>query len=139
PGAAEWATVFFDPVVLPAGSAWLGLRPASGEAVWLAAAAGGATLRVLRTPDAGSSTESVLPGLSPLYELFTRSGEAAGRPATAVAVGTTAVAAVRDGDRATYNLAAALAAAGGGTIPLTFTSAVAGTIAVDPPHVEYEL
>jgi hypothetical protein len=141
PGVARWASVFFDPVVLASGAVWIVLRAAKGEAVWLSAADGNGGLRVLRTADGDIATEVVLPGLAPLYELFSRSGDAVDRPATALAVGAAAVSAQRDGDRATYDLAAALEplAAAGGSIPLTFTSSVAGTITVDPPHVEYDL
>ncbi len=140
PGAVEWSTVYFDPVVLDAGPVWIVLRAAKGEAVWLAAAADDG-LHVVRTPDDGSPTEAVLPGLQPLYQLLSRSGSAADAPATTLQLGATTIAAARDGDRSTYDLAAALqtAATAGGAVPLTFTSTAAGTITVYPPHVEYEV
>jgi hypothetical protein len=139
-GAAEEATVFFDPVVLASGPVWIVLRAAKGDAVWLAATDETKELRVVRAPDGEAATETVLPGLAPLCELFTRSGDAAGGSGTVLAVGATQVPAVQDGDRSTYDIAAALQAHGGaGSIPLTFTSPVAGTITVYPPHVEYEL
>jgi hypothetical protein len=107
--------------------------------VWLAA--GGEGLRVRRTADGDSAVETVLPGLAPVFEIFSRSGDAVGAPATSLAVGTTVVAAQRDGDTSTYDLAEALqsVAAAGGTIPLKFTSAVAGSITVYPPHIEYDV
>ena len=141
PGAVEQATVFFDPVVLAAGAVWLVLRAAKGEAVWLAAPSSGGSLRVRRTADGDTATETALPDLAPVCELFSRSGAAVGAPASSLAVGTTVVAPQRDGDRSTYDLAAALQAlaAAGGTIPITLISPVAGTITVYPPHIEYEV
>jgi hypothetical protein len=141
PGVVGWTTVFFDPVVLPSGTVWLVLRAAKGEAVWLAATAEASRLRVLRTSDDGTSAESLLPGLVPRYELYSRSGEARERPATTLSVGNTAIPAEREGDRATFDLTTALQplATGGGTVPLTFTASVAGTVTVDPPHVEFDL
>ena len=140
PGAAEWSTVYFDPVVLGSGPVWIVLRAPKGEAVWLAATAA-AGLPVVRTPDDGAPTETVLPGLQPLYQLLSRSGSAADAPATTLRLGATTVAAAREGDKSTYDLASALqaAAAAGGAVPLTFTSTAAGTITVYPPHVEYEV
>jgi hypothetical protein len=140
PGVVKQATIFFDPVVLASGPIWVVLRAAKGEAVWLTASAGGGSLRVRRTVDGDSAVETVLPDLAPVYELFSRSGHAVGTSATTLAVGTTTIAAHRDGDKTTYDLAAALQplAAAGGTIPLTFTAAVAGTITIFPPHLEYE-
>ena len=138
PGAVEHATVFFDPIVLPAGTVWLALRAARGEAVWLAAPAEADGLRVRRTTDGGGTTETVLPGLAPDFALFSRSGDATGAAATSLAVGATTVAARRDGSRSTFDLAGALQGVDG-TVALTFTSAVAGTITVYPPHVEYEV
>jgi len=140
PGTAEWATVHFDPVVLDSGPVWIALRAAKGEAVWLADA-GADGLHVIRTPDDGPPAETVLPSLEPLYQLLSRSGSAADAPATTLQLDDTTLAATRDGDRSTYDLAAALQAAanGGGTVPLTFTSTAAGTITVYPPHVEYEV
>jgi len=139
PGLVERATVFFDGVVLASGLVWLVLRAAKGEAVWLAAPAETGGLRVVRTADGETATETVLPRLAPRFELFTRSGDAAGRSGTALAVGATPVAAQQDGERSTYDIAAALQAlVGAAAIPLTFTSTVAGTITVYPPHIEYE-
>ena len=140
PGAVEWSTVYFGPVVLGSGPVWIVLRAPKGEAVWLAATAEDG-LHVVRTPDDGAPTETVLPGLQPLYQLLSRSGSAADAPATTLQLGGTTVAATRDGDRSTYDLAAALqaAAAAGAAVPLTFTSTAAGTITVYPPHVEYEV
>ncbi len=139
PGAVEWSTVYFDPVVLGSGPVWIVLRATKGEAVWLAAAATDG-LHVVRTPDDGAPTETVLPDLEPLYQLLSRSGSAADAPATTLQLGKATVAATRDGDRSTYDLAAALqAAATGAAVPLTFTSTAGGTITVYPPHVEYEV
>jgi hypothetical protein len=141
PGVVRWTTVSFDAVVLPSGTVWLVLRAAKGEAVWLTAPAEDAGLRVLRTSDDGASVESVLPGLAAQYRLYSRSGEALERAATTLSLDGTAVPALRDGDRATYDLTTALQplAAAGGIVPLTFTGSIAGTITVDPPHVELDL
>jgi hypothetical protein len=138
PGSAEWSTVHFDPVVLDAGPVWIALRAPKGEAVWLATSAADG-LHVVRTPDDGAPTETVLPGLQPVYQLLSRDGSAADRPATTLQVAATTIAATRDADKSTYDLAAALLEAAGGLVPLTFTSTAAGTITVYPPHVEYEL
>jgi len=140
PGALEWPTVYFDPVVLDAGPVWIALRAQKGEAVWLAETAEDG-LHVVRIPDDGAPTETVLPGLQPLYQFLSRSGSAAGAPATTLQLGETTLAATRDGDRSTYDLAAALqaVAAAGGAVGLTFTSTAAGTITVYPPHVEFEV
>ena len=140
PGAVEWSTVYFDPVVLGSGPVWIVLRAAKGEAVWLAASASDG-LHVIRTPDDGASTESILPELQPLHQLLSRSGSAADGPATTLRLGGTTLAPARDGDKSSYDLAAALQphAAAGGAVRLTFTSTAAGTITVYPPHVEYDL
>jgi hypothetical protein len=139
PGVVERATVFFDAVVLASGLVWLVLRAAKGEAVWLAAPDETGALRTVRTADGETATENVLPGLVPLFQVFTRSGDAAGRSGTALAVGAIPVTAQQDGEQSTYDIAAALqACVGAGTIPLTFTSTVAGTVTVYPPHIEYE-
>lgn len=139
-GTAAWATVFFDPAVVAAGQAWLVLRAATGEAVWLADP-GGTELRVRRTDDSGATGETVLAGLAARFRLFTRSGDTRELPATSLIAGATPVTGVTDGDRMTYDLTdavkAALAAAPGEPVPLTITSTVAGTITVYPPHVEY--
>jgi len=139
PGAVEWATVHFDPVVLDAGPVWIALRATKGEAVWLGATAADG-LHVVRTPDDGGPAESVLPDLQPLYQLLSRSGSAADAPATTLQLDGTTLAAARDGDRSTYDLAAALQAHtnGGSAVPLTFTSTAGGTITVYPPHIEYD-
>jgi hypothetical protein len=140
PGVVERTTVFFDGVVLASGLVWLVLRAAKGEAVWLATPVETGALRAVRTADGETATENVLPGLVPVLEIFTRSGDAAGRSGTALAVGAIPVTAQQDGERSTYDIAAALqACVGAGTIPLTFTSTVAGTMTVYPPHIEYEL
>ncbi len=143
PGEAGWATVFFDRVVIPSGPVWIVLRAAKGEAVWLAAPADGGGLRVVRAPDRAPASETILAGLRPLYELFSRSGGAAEAPASVLEVGGTSVPAVRDGDRSTYDiraaLQAALAASATGAVELAFMSPVAGTITVYPPHVEFHL
>ncbi len=115
PGAVEWATVHFDPVVLDSGPVWIALRATKGEAVWLAATAADG-LHVVRTPDDGAPAESVLPDLQPLYQLLSRSGSAADAPATTLQLDGATLAATRDGDRSTYDLAAALQAhANGGS------------------------
>ena len=132
-GAVEWATVAFDAVVLDAGSVSIVLRAAKGEAVWLAAPAA-TDLHVVRTADGQAPTEAVLAGLAPLYQLLSRSGAAAGAPATTLQLGGATVAPTRDGDKSAYDLKAALA---GGATELTFTSTAAGTITVYPPHIEY--
>ncbi len=140
PGAVEWSTVYFDPVVLGSGAVWIVLRASKGAAVWLGATASDG-LRVVRTPDGSAPSESVLPSLQPLYQLLSRSGSAADAPATTLQLGATIVAAARDGDR--FDLrprrgapaprgrrrrrAAHLHLDGG------------GTITVYPPHVEYEV
>jgi hypothetical protein len=137
PGVATWATVFFDRVVLPAGPAWLVLRAAKGDAVWLAAPDG--QLRVRRSGDAGAVTEVVL-AVAPLFRLFARSGDALDLPATTLAVGGTTVVGTSDGDGTTYDITATLqAASAGDAVPVTITSTVAGTVTVYPPHVEYVL
>ena len=140
PGTVAWATVHFDPVVLDSGPVWIALRAPKGEAVWLGTAAQDG-LHVVRTPDDGSPTEDVLPGLQPSYQLLARGGSAADAPATTLQLAGETVAAARGGDRSTYDLAAALKAHanGGGAVPLTFTSSAAGTITVYPPHVEFEV
>ena len=139
PGALEWSTVHFDPVVLDAGPVWIALRAPKGEAVWLAAGSSDG-LHVVRTPDGAAPTETVLPALEPLYRFLSRSGAAAGAPATTLELGGMAIAAARDGEKSSYDLAAALqAAASGGRVPLTFTSTAAGTITVYPPHVEFDV
>ena len=139
-GAVEWSTVYFDPVVLGSGPVWIVLRAAKGEAVWLAAT-GTDDLRVVRTPDDAAPTETLLPGLQPLYQLLSRSGSAADAPATTLQLGGTTVTPARDGDKSTYDLAAALKthAGTGGAVQLTFTSTAGGTITVDPPHVEFDV
>ena len=91
-----------------------------------------------QTPNGERVTETVLPGLAPVYELFSRSGDAVRAPATSLSVGPTTVTALRDGPRSTYDLAEALQGIAG-TLSLTFTSAVSGTITVYPPHIEYEV
>lgn len=131
-GVSQRASVFFDPVVLPAGTVWVVLQASRGHAVWLATADESASVRVVRTPGA----ESVFPGISVSVELFTRSGAAAGAPATTLAVG---AATVTPDDGGTYDIAAALTAAGGGAVTFGFSSAVGGTITVHPPHIEYSL
>jgi len=142
PGATAWATVFFDPVVLSAGPAWLVVRAERGEAVWLAASDGDQP-HVSRTDGDGAASEVVVSNAAPLFSLFTRSGAAIELPATVLRVNGTAVTAIRDGDRATYDITtamqAALAESSGEPILLTLTSTVAGTVTVYPPHVEYAL
>jgi hypothetical protein len=140
PGAVEWSTVYFDPVVLGSDPVWIVLRAAKGEAVWLAASSPDG-LRVVRTRDDGGLTESVLPGLQPLFQLLSRSGSVADAPATTLQLAGKTLVAARDGDKSSYDLAAALqaVAAAGDAVPLTFTSTAAGTITVYPPHVEYEI
>jgi hypothetical protein len=109
PGAVEWSTVYFDPVVLGSGPVWIALRAAKGEAVWLAATSPDG-LRVVRTPDDGGPTETVLPALQPLFQLLSRSGSVADGPATTLRLAGTTLAAQRDGDKSSYDLAAALQA-----------------------------
>ena len=122
--------------MLASGPVWLVLRAAKGDAVWLAARVETGGLRVVRTADGDTPAETVLPGLAPLFELFTRSGDAAGRSGTALAVGAIPVAAQQDGERSTYDIAAALQAlVGADAIPLTFVSTVAGTVTgLSAPH-----
>jgi hypothetical protein len=142
PGDAAWATVFFDPVVLPSGPLWLVLRAAKGDAVWIGAPDEGGSVRVVHTADGAAPIATALPGLRALYEVFSRSGDAAARPATSLSVGGVDVAATRDGATATYDFTSALQAAlaaGNGAVPLAFASAVAGTVTVHPPHIEYRL
>jgi len=131
-GVPERVAIFFDPVVLPAGPVWVVLQAAKGHAVVLATADASSSTRVVRTPGG----EAVFPGISVPVALFTRSGAAAAAPATALAVGASTL---TPDDGGTYDISAALAALGGGEIALGFSAAVAGTVTVHAPHIEYSL
>ena len=117
------------------------LRATKGDAVWIGAPDDG-SVRVVHTAEHAPPIVTALPGLRALYEVFSRSGDAAARPATTLSVAGAEVAAARHGATATYDITAALQAAlagGNGAVPLAFASAVAGTVTVHPPHVEYRL
>jgi hypothetical protein len=142
-GTQSWATVFFsEPTVLGSGGYWLLLRAANGGAVWLSEDADEA-LRLLVLDDDGEPVrESVLPSVRPSYRLFSRDRAVAAKPALALRIGSSVV---PQGANGAYDAAAALeSAAGTGsggavTIPLVFTAAVGGTVAVPPPRIEYTL
>ena len=124
------------------GPVWIALRAAKGEAVWLAATASDG-LRVVRTPDDGALDRERAPGSATAVPapLTQRQRRGRRRRRRSSLDGTT-LAAARDGDQSTYDLAAALQAHGAraaAAVPLTFTSTAAGTITVYPPHVEYDL
>jgi hypothetical protein len=138
---AGWMTIAFSaPIVLEAQPHWVVVTAASGGAVWLAQPVAG-DVRILERQ--GGRPRSAFTDLRPQHELLTRAEALQTQPATAVAVAGTVVEAYADG---TYDLTAALNAflgpqAGSApvSVPLTFTSATAGSMTVQPPFVTYDL
>jgi hypothetical protein len=143
-GVARGGTVIFaEPVPLSARPYWIVVRATSGGAVWLADEAAG-DVRVLEVAD--GSPRGRLSDVDPLHELLSRSAELQAEPAVILRVAGKRVApAPSAGDKRTYDLASALNAYllgkvdGPVAVPLTLTAAIAGTVTVQPPVVEYEV
>ena len=134
-----------EPATIATGTHWAVVRCRAGAAVWLAAPAGAGT-RTARDAGDGWVAGAALPGLALPIDLLARTAAGAeAAAATALRVGGAVVPAARDGDRATYALAAALTVALAGApaglvrVPMTFTTTVPGTVAVSPPRIVYDL
>ena len=132
-------------MILPAQPCWLLLTAASGEAVWLTRN-GDTLVRVVGRSENPGARNTGVEGMETLHRLLAMGDRQAETSTLELRLGGTSVTEVPgEGDRKSFDLAAALTsylagqpAAPPQDIPLLFTSTVPGSLTVYPPRITYE-
>jgi hypothetical protein len=147
PGRAGWSVLSLPrPVVVSTAPHWLLLSAAAGTVVWLAEADGDGVRVLTAGAEAGPETSSQIEGVSVLYDLRSRSGEAGETPPPLrISTEGSPVPLSADGnDGFSADLTAALAPAAAAsapgsvmTLPLRFTAVDRGVVTVYPPRIVY--
>lgn len=146
-GSARWVHIRFPTAItLQPPTHWIAVTAAAGEGVWLARPDAGSGVVFGRAAEAGDwAVAGALEGHALAAELLAVGGPARSAPGAAASAGGAAVASeLRPDGTRVWDLSAALsahaaAAPAGGPVAVALSSALRGSISLDPPEIVYEL